>query len=204
MPDLTANRILVKSPPELWSELSEVESLARHLGEFGEIAISRLEPEHTVAWEGEHARGTVELEASGWGTRVTLSAQLPEAAPNQQDDDLADEAPVDQPAADEPAADEPIAGGRPVAESARREWWLRRWLFRQRQVDEEPVAIAQEAPARLDPVDPAPLAWYDPDPGDPEVAEESLAVSSGRAQTVLEQILDDLGSAHHRPFSRQG
>ncbi|MGI8749714.1 MAG: hypothetical protein ACR2J6_04060, partial [Thermoleophilaceae bacterium] len=71
MPDLTANRILVKSPPELWSELSEVESLARHLGEFGEVAISRLEPEHTVAWEGEHARGTVELEASGWGTRVT-------------------------------------------------------------------------------------------------------------------------------------
>ncbi|MBA3509500.1 MAG: hypothetical protein H0T19_05350, partial [Thermoleophilaceae bacterium] len=69
MPYLTANRILVKSPPELWSELSKVESLARHLREFGEIAISRLEPEHTVAWEGEHARGTVELEASGWGTR---------------------------------------------------------------------------------------------------------------------------------------
>jgi len=203
MPYLTANRILVKSPPELWSELSEVESLARHLGEFGEISISRLEPEHTVAWEGEHARGTVELEASGWGTRVTLSAQLPEAAPDQQHDDPADEALVDQPAADKPA-DEPIAGGSAVAESARREWWLRRWLFRQRHVDDEPVAIVQEAPARLDPVDPQPLAWYDPDPGDPEVAEESLAVSSGRAQSVLEQILDDLGSAHHRPFSRQG
>ena len=72
MTDLSVNRTLVKSPPELWSEVSEVESLARHLGELGEIKISRLEPEHTVAWEGERASGTVEIEASGWGTKVTL------------------------------------------------------------------------------------------------------------------------------------
>src|SRR6185437_11268733 len=48
--------------------------LARHLGEFGEIKITRLEPETTVAWEGEHASGTVRLEPSGWGTQVTLTA----------------------------------------------------------------------------------------------------------------------------------
>jgi hypothetical protein len=76
MPDLTAKRTLVKSPPELWSELSEVERLARHLGAFGEIKITKLEPEHTVAWEGESASGTVSIEPSGWGTRVTLTAQL--------------------------------------------------------------------------------------------------------------------------------
>jgi hypothetical protein len=76
MHDLTAKRTLVKSPPELWSELSEVERLARHLGAFGEITITKLEPEHTVAWEGESASGTVSIEPSGWGTKVTLTAQL--------------------------------------------------------------------------------------------------------------------------------
>ena len=74
MQDLTAKRTLVKSPPELWSELSEVERLARHLGAFGEIKITRLEPERTVAWEGEGASGTVSIEPSGWGTKVTMTA----------------------------------------------------------------------------------------------------------------------------------
>jgi hypothetical protein len=70
-----ASRTLVKSPPELWAECSDAGSLARHLGEFGEIQITRLEPESTVAWEGEHVSGTVRIEPSGWGTRVTLTAQ---------------------------------------------------------------------------------------------------------------------------------
>jgi hypothetical protein len=73
-----AQRTLVKSRPELWAEVSDVTSLCRHLGEFGEITITRLEPETTVAWEGTAARGTVELEASGWGTKVTLTAELVE------------------------------------------------------------------------------------------------------------------------------
>ncbi len=83
MPDLTAKRTLVKSPPELWTELSEVESLARHLGEFGEIRITKLEPETTVAWEGERASGTVEIEASGWGTKVTLTAEVEDVVARQ-------------------------------------------------------------------------------------------------------------------------
>src|SRR5918998_6214425 len=80
MPELIAKRTLVKSPPELWEELSEVERLAKHLGAFGEITITKLEPEHTVAWEGEHASGTVSIEPSGWGTKVTLRAELPAGA----------------------------------------------------------------------------------------------------------------------------
>ena len=76
MQDLTAKRTLVKSPPELWSELSEVERLARHLGVFGEIKITKLEPERTVAWEGEGATGTVSIEPSGWGTKVVLTATI--------------------------------------------------------------------------------------------------------------------------------
>src|SRR4051794_30118847 len=81
MSDLTASRTLVKSPPELWSELSEVEALARHLGELGEISITRVEPEHIVAWESERAKGTVSLEPSGWGTTVTFTASVPEPEP---------------------------------------------------------------------------------------------------------------------------
>ena len=79
MPEVEVHRTLVKSPPELWAELSDVEALARHLGEFGEIRITRTDPETAVAWEGEHARGTVEIKASGWGTKVTLTAETPEA-----------------------------------------------------------------------------------------------------------------------------
>src|SRR4051812_28886842 len=78
MAETRAQRTLVKSPPELWAEISDLEALARHLGEFGEIRITRLEPETTVAWEGDRARGTVELEASGWGTKVTLTAEVPD------------------------------------------------------------------------------------------------------------------------------
>ncbi len=66
-------RTLVKSPPELWTELSDPESLARHLGELGEIRITRTEPENLVEWEAEGTTGTVEIAPSGWGTRVTLT-----------------------------------------------------------------------------------------------------------------------------------
>ena len=74
MEQSTAQRRLVKSPPELWAEVSSEDALARRLAPFGEIRITRVEPETTVAWEGERASGTVELAPSGWGTQVTLTA----------------------------------------------------------------------------------------------------------------------------------
>ncbi len=75
-------RTLVKSPPELWTELSDPESLARHLGELGEIRITRTEPENLVEWEAEGTTGTVEIAPSGWGTRVklTVARELPATA----------------------------------------------------------------------------------------------------------------------------
>ena len=85
-----ASRTLVKSPPELWAECSDAGSLARHLGEFGEIKITRLEPESTVAWEGEHVSGTVRIEPSGWGTRVTLTAQRKAEAVEPEEPALAE------------------------------------------------------------------------------------------------------------------
>ncbi len=78
MSEVKARRTLVKSPPELWAELSDPATLARHLGQFGEIRITRTEPESRVTWEGDRASGTVEINASGWGTRVTLTATLRE------------------------------------------------------------------------------------------------------------------------------
>ena len=107
MPDLTAKRTLVKSPPELWEELSEVDGLMKHLGAFGEIRITKLEPEHTVAWEGEHGSGTVSIEPSGWGTKVTLHAELPDAPEPE---------PAPEPAAVEPEREpEPEPEPEPVA-----------------------------------------------------------------------------------------
>jgi hypothetical protein len=66
-------RTLVKSPPELWAELSDPAALARHLGELGEIRIVRTEPESKVEWAAENTTGTVSIKPSGWGTKVTLS-----------------------------------------------------------------------------------------------------------------------------------
>ncbi len=66
-------RTLVKSPPELWAELSDPAALARHLGELGEIRIVETKPEERVEWEADGATGTVLIKPSGWGTKVTLS-----------------------------------------------------------------------------------------------------------------------------------
>jgi hypothetical protein len=74
-------RTLVKSPPELWAELSDPAALARHLGELGEIRIVRTEPESKVEWAAENTTGTVSIKPSGWGTKVTLSATCETAAP---------------------------------------------------------------------------------------------------------------------------
>jgi hypothetical protein len=74
-------RTLVKSPPELWSELSDPAALARHLGELGEIRIVRVEAEKTVEWAAEHTTGTVSIQPSGWGTKVTLSVTRERVTP---------------------------------------------------------------------------------------------------------------------------
>jgi hypothetical protein len=77
-------RTLVKSPPELWAELSDPAALARHLGDLGEIHITRIDPERKVEWEAEDTSGTVVIKPSGWGTKVTLTAtrETPEPPPS--------------------------------------------------------------------------------------------------------------------------
>ena len=116
------SRTLVKSAPELWAECSDAASLARHLGAFGEIRITKLEPETAVAWEGTAACGTVRLEPSGWGTRVTMTLTEEQQGPDPVDPvpaaPIVEAAPVEEP----PAAEaEPAVGEEPgVDEEAAR------------------------------------------------------------------------------------
>ncbi|HEV7773304.1 MAG TPA: hypothetical protein VGO48_08490 [Conexibacter sp.] len=120
----------MKSPPELWAEVSDAASLARHLGEVGEITITRLEPETTVAWEGERASGTVELAPAGWGTSVTLTAE-PVAT--------ADEPPTPEPAPEPIAVAEPEPEPATIAEPEPE---------REPAAAAEPEAVADATPAR--------------------------------------------------------
>jgi hypothetical protein len=172
MPPLEAKRTLVKSPPELWAEVSDAETLARHLGEFGEIRITHVEPESVVVWEGDLATGSVQLEPSGWGTRVTLTAE-PARVP----------APEPEPAAEpepEPVAAEP--------EPERPGFFAR--LFRRRRT----ALVREMVPEAAAEPEPTPQPAPEPDP--------EPAIAPDRAVAALTEVLDTLGAAHHRPFSR--
>src|SRR3954469_19832995 len=121
----SAQRTLVKSAPELWGELSDPDGLARRLAHFGEVRTTGLEPEDTVAWEGDRVRGTVRLEPSGWGTKVTLEvepteepedpAPVPEAVTVAEPDPDPEPAPEPEPVPQEPAPEpEPEAEPEPA------------------------------------------------------------------------------------------
>jgi hypothetical protein len=221
MPDVTASRTLVKSAPELWTECSDADSLGRHLEGFGDIRITRLEPESTVAWEGEHGRGTVTLEPSGWGTRVVLTAtpapasgggaEVVAVAPEPEPvvvEAVAPEpeavAPEPEPVEPEPAPVEPEPEPEP-----RRPGFFARLFGRRRR---PPVAV--EAPAEPESVvEPEPPVEASPPlrlattiitlespaaPPEPEVAPGA----STDTKAALLAALDSLGQAHHRPYSR--
>ncbi|MEJ7787632.1 MAG: hypothetical protein WKF96_22745 [Solirubrobacteraceae bacterium] len=223
----TAQRTLVKSPPELWAEVSDVESLAKHLGDFGDIRITRIEPETTVVWEGERASGTVELEPSGWGTKVTLTA-IAEPEPDAHSEpaaktpNVADVIPEDHltdvrvAAEAEPAAPEPLAAApAPVTanELLAKSGFISRMFKRRKAEIGGPSAPAPDpAPPTPTPVpdapapdpepplpEPTPLPPREPDPEPPAAAE---AVPPLDVAGVLTGVLDTLGAAHHRPFSR--
>ena len=199
MPDLEAKRTLVKSPPELWEELSEVERLARHLGAFGEIRITRLEPEHTVAWEGERASGTVSIEPSGWGTKVTLRAELqgvepePEPEPEPAPEPEPEPEPAPEPEPEPQPEPEPVAVAPP-----RRGFWAR--LFGRPDDRPETAAVKEEPVVEPDTEPVARPPEPEPEPEPEPVSDASRREAEARA--VLDEALDTLGAAHHRPFSR--
>jgi hypothetical protein len=241
MPSVEVQRTLVKSPPELWTELSDPSSLSRHLGELGEIRVTRVEPESAVEWEAENIRGFIQLKPSGWGTKVTLSvirelpepaAQEPEPEPEIVEPELVEpaepaKAELVEPAEPEliesqPAEHEPAEPTPDPTPSPRQGFFSR--LFRRRRTD----TLAMEP-------DGAPTAEIEPpQPPEPEHAEEhekpaeehetpaeehekrttddrpDAAAELARVeQAMVEQdtallsaVLNRLGAAHHRPFSR--
>jgi hypothetical protein len=239
-------RTLVKSPPELWAELSTPESLAKHLGELGDIRITAVEPESKVEWEAESASGIVELKQSGWGTKVTLSLtrqtpeaeaeaeiepeRAPSAAAEPEPEDVVESmAAVAEPAsAQEPDAAvvepeataieaEPVSEPEPAPEplsgpEPQLGFFAR--LFRKRKtklaaaveppsehaLEPEPVEIEVVAMAAPEPIYPEP-------PTEPaaDLAAELAAVEAQMTEEsteLLTGVLDRLGAAHHRPFSR--
>ena len=74
MTTVEVSRTLVKSPPELWAEL-EGDCLSKAIGE---VSIRPTEPERALAWEADGASGTAVLEPAGWGTKLTLTAEVEE------------------------------------------------------------------------------------------------------------------------------
>jgi hypothetical protein len=187
-------RTLVKSPPELWAELGDPVALARYLGELGEIRITKAEPEKSVEWEAEAASGKVELKQSGWGTKVTLAVTCevpePEPVPMPEPEPLPEPEPVPMPEP-EPTprrrlfarlfkrrlkpATEPAAPPGPSAEEIAAEQAAAAEAAAQRAAAEEMIAARQAA------------------------AEEAVVAQTTE---LLTSMLDRLGAAHHRPFSR--
>ncbi len=201
----SAQRRLVKSRPELWAEISDQQSLARRLEAFGEIRITGTDPETTVAWEGTAASGTVEIESAGWGTKVVLTVEL-----------------ADPPAAAEPEP-EPVAvkvapAPKPVPAAAPKKSLFARWFNfgppipdpARTETTTESVAAPTPAPtpaptAEPEPAPAPPPAPLTPPEVEPTVIAEPAGATMPDGQSVddfLSAVLDDLGAAHHRPFSR--
>ncbi len=222
MSEHEASRTLVKSPPELWTECSDAGSLSRHLsGSFGEIKITRLDPETAVAWEGEHVSGTVRLEPSGWGTRVVLTAQADGKASGSSgaDGDTGEapatpEAPATgeaSAAGDAPATGEAAATGKapavpeapPAGEAPHRRLMarIRAWLTGDRRPAVGSLSSSPSAAAPAETAQPAraPLPPTANGSTPPPIGDR---VPDLEAKPVLEAALDSLGRAHHRPFSR--
>jgi len=250
-------RTLVKSPPELWAELSDPASLARHLGELGEIRITRVEPEKTVEWEAADTTGKVLLKASGWGTKVTLTVTREAAetvspveselagvegpangegpAAGEAQEPAAEQEPAVEELEEPAAAAEPLGGpageaeltveeveepgsGAVAEQPERRQGFFAR-IFRRRrpeQVLSEPQEVEPELTVEPEPAPAEETSPQDAPPQEhPDIAAELQAAEEITAQevaaeevaaeevtAVLTAVLDRLGAAHHRPFSR--
>jgi hypothetical protein len=235
-------RTLVKSPPELWAELSCPEALARHLGDFGEIKITSVEPETKVEWEAEDASGIVHLKQSGWGTKVTLSVTRnagvvedeadaepvtvpePEPAVKPETEAVAEteiavevEAATAEPEVATVEATTEVEPEPAVEPKPEPKLGFFARLFRKRKTEPtivvEPEPIVPVEPEIESKPEPEVVAMAAPEPIYPEpppepVVDLAAELASMEAQMteetteLLTTVLDRLGAAHHRPFSR--
>jgi hypothetical protein len=216
-------RTLVKSPPELWGELSDQAALARHLAGLGEIRIVASEPEQSLEWEAATAHGKVEIKPAGWGTKVTLSATVDGASGTvdgtermsseshgELDGDLQAPADAESRGAPDPEPQvepdaEPQAPSRLFSRVRWRGWFARKRRRAELARSKEPELARAPKPEavsvpQLGTVSPQ-VTEGDPGPEPPGMA---AAEQQARERTteLLRAVLDSLGEAHHRPFSR--
>jgi len=189
----SAERRLVKSSPELWAEVSDQESLGRRLHAFGEIRITGTDPESSVAWEGDASSGTVAIESAGWGTKVTLTVEV-------EDPPAAVIAPPEPARIAEVAAEPEAQQPEPAPRPAKQGFFARLFDFG------PPIPDPPRPGATIDEPEAAP----EPEPilppeVEPEISTEvpePAPLSAEMIDEILRGVLDDLGAAHHRPFSR--
>jgi hypothetical protein len=184
---------------------------------FGEIRITKLEPETAVAWEGEHARGTITLEVSGWGTKVSLTAEPMRAGgvdgtesetaghvEREPGDPVKPEPVVDRIEAEPRGLVKPAPAADRVEPTQRPRWTrrmaraFRNWFSPPPLQGADPVARVHEPEPEQPPTWPARAATPEPRP----VAPEPPPQLDDTSTAALDAALDSLGQAHHRPFSR--
>lgn len=225
MRTFAVTRTLVKSQPEVWAELEKAERLAELLDDDA-IKITRAEPESSLEWEGRDGRGTIEIEASGWGTKVKLTAEveepvLDEPAPETVAEHVADPVAEPEPVAeaDPEPAPEPVAQSEPLhrdddapaVATERTSIWKRiRSIFvsvdepaaadsELETADSEPVELEPEPEPAEDLSPPADIA-PPPDSAPAEPDHEPEVADALDYEQRLTAVLDHIGSAHKRPF----
>ena len=72
MAPVEVERTLVKSPPELWTEISSEDALRRWLGD---VRVEAADSPTRLEWKRSDSTGVIELEASGWGTKIRAVAK---------------------------------------------------------------------------------------------------------------------------------
>jgi hypothetical protein len=227
MPAYEVSRTLVKSQPEVWAEIEKAERLAELLGDDA-IRITRSEPESAIAWEGTSASGTIEITASGWGTKVSLKTEVeraPEpvaaAEPEPEPEAVVEPEPELEPEAAVEPEPEPEAVIEPEAEpevemetvgeaAPKVSFWQKiKNAFGGKSV--EPAVEAAELEAVIEPepeaiVEPEPEPAPEPEPEpEPVAAAEPEPAPEPTPEPVdyearMTALLDHLGSAHKRPF----
>ncbi len=229
MTNVAVSRTLVKSPPEVWAELEREGRLAELLDDET-LEVTVAEELAVLEWRAEHACGRVEIKASGWGTKVSLTAEVENEEPVAEPEPEAVE-PEPEPVAVEPEP-EPVEQAEPetIAEEiqvtevkvAKQGLWARIKGFFDGNieltiddigrrpapvVEPEPSLEASPAPeAEIEATVPEPVA-FEPEPEtesepepEPEPVESALPIEL-RYEQRLTAVLDHLGAAHKRPFS---
>jgi uncharacterized protein YndB with AHSA1/START domain len=92
MAEVRTERTLVKSPPELWELVDDVDLMRRWAAEIcggaadGPLEIDEREPEERLVWScSDGPRIELTLAEKGWGTNVSIEAACGEASANGAD-----------------------------------------------------------------------------------------------------------------------